>query len=53
MQVGHSKNSHYSEYEMQIDNENKNKQNLDEIISSTEFPDDYNAFCDENLDMIP
>ncbi len=26
---------------------------LDEIIRKAEFPDDYEAFEDENLDMIP
>ena len=33
-----------------IKDENKN---LDELIQGAEFPEDYDAFDDEMLDMIP
>ncbi len=36
---------------MYIDEEDK--RSLDEILNDTEFPDDYDAFEDENLEMIP
>jgi hypothetical protein len=29
------------------------KSDLDEIIRKTKFPDDYEAFEDENLNMLP
>lgn len=38
----------------QEDKESKiNIDELDKIIQSVEFPDDYDAFDDELLDMIP
>ena len=32
---------------------NTENQNLDELIQGIEFPEDYDAFDDEMLDMIP
>ncbi len=49
MQVGHKNNHQDSDYELVVKEESK----IDDIISNAEFPDDYDAFCDENLDMIP
>ncbi|MFI3297090.1 MAG: hypothetical protein R3Y59_05625 [bacterium] len=47
-------------YSMKIDEnisnrneETLNSNNLDEIIRAAEFPEDYDAFDDEQLDMIP
>jgi len=29
------------------------KRSIDEILNDTQFPDDYDAFKDEELEMIP
>ena len=41
-----------AEYEI-IKKENGENHNFDELIKSADFPEDYDPFDDEMLDMIP
>ncbi len=52
MQVGHHTKEEQSEYEL-ITNNGTNQDDINKLISDAAFPADYDAFNDENLDMIP